>query len=422
MRKEDLHPSLQKPYAKKTGYGLEKGSTESLRNVWFVVPPPPQNDTPSGLNAGLLKEAHEVLSRLPRLDTLSNLDRLVLSLLVRREALQSSRMEGTWSTIEQVLTPGALYNKREKSARASVVGYAHALEAAFIKARKAGVKIFQLDLLRQLHRELMSHDPDFRGKPGLFRHEIGSGVYATIGGLGRPENSTYNPTPPSHLAENLEQNLDWIRDEALIEMSHAGMAPSLVIRLARSHWHFEAVHPFSDGNGRVGRMLMTLQMVAEGLAPLYLSGYIEAHKKEYVRGLQQAQMQLKEAPLIHFLCQAITASWEEAQKTKLALTTLPEQWQGRGEFRADSTARQALLYLLESPILTVKLLQTHLGVSQPAASRAITQLQAAKILRERTGMGRNRVFAAEEVIELLARPFGEPPETALETARALLTT
>lgn len=57
-----------------------------------------------------------------------------------------------------------------------------------------------------------------------------------------------------------------------IEMSQAGMAPSLVVRLARNHWHFEAVHPFSDGNGRVGRMLMTLQMVCEGYAPLYLSG------------------------------------------------------------------------------------------------------------------------------------------------------
>lgn len=300
--------------------------------------------------------------------------------------------------------------------------YAHALESAFAKAAADGVGVFRPELRREMHSELMSHDPDYRGKPGLFRHEIGAGVYATIGGLGRPEEPTFNPAPPERLERSLKQTLEWMSDEAAIEMSRAGMGPGFVVRLACAHWHFEAVHPFSDGNGRVGRMLMALQMICDGYAPLYLSGYIEAHRKGYYDSLQAAQMKRNEAPLVHYLCEALGAAWEEARKTKAALLALPERWQQRGRFRAKSAARRALTELLEVPILTQRILQDRLGVSHAPALNAIDQLCAAGILRERTGMSRNRVFAAEEVIELLARPFGEPPETALEKAKALLST
>lgn len=419
MRKSDLNPRLQQLYNSARGFGIERGKTESLKNIWFVIPPPPPDETPAGLNPTLLKEAHRVLGLLPRLESLSPMDELVLGLLVKREALQSSRMEGTFSTIEQVLTPGELFDKREKSPRASVIGYAHALEAAFDGARRKGVKIFSEDLVRRMHKAMMAHDPEYRGQPGMFRYEIGDGVYARIGGV-RPEDSTYNPAPPGHVAKGLKQNLHWLRDETLLDLSRAGMGPGLVIRMARAHWHFEAVHPFSDGNGRVGRILMTLQMVCEGFAPLYLSGYIEVKKREYSRALNQAQMQLDEVPLIHFLSEAIIESWNESQKTKAALLALPAQWNDRGKFRADSAAKRALELLLQFPILTTKHLEQRLAVSNPAALRAMTQLCEAGILRERTGFARNRIFAAEEVVELLGRQFGEPPETALERACARL--
>lgn len=419
MRLQDLVPLLRHPYDKNRGYGIEKGADKNLKNIWFVIPPPPPGGVPSGLKPALLKEANQILTQLPRLESLDSLDRLVLGLLVKREALESSRMEGTFSTIEQVLTPRELFDKKEKSARASVVGYAHALESTFALANKKGVKIFSTDLLRQMHKEMMAHDPDYRGKPGLFRHEVGSGVYVTIGGLGRPENSTYNPVPPAHLPQSLKIHLAWLSDDVRVDLSRAGMGPSLVIALARAHWHFEALHPFPDGNGRVGRMLMTLQMVCEGYAPLYLSGYIEANKKEYSSSLKRAQTQLDETAIIHYLAKAIVASWDESQKTKAALLRLPVWWQERAKFREESAAKRALPELLATPILTIKNLEEKLGVSNPAALRAINQLCEAKILRERTGFARNRIFAAEEVIELLARRFGEDPDLALQKAASL---
>lgn len=398
--------------------GVEKG-TGDLSNVWFVVPPPPSSKPPVQVDPTLLKKARAIIGSLPAINQLSNLDKLVLALLVRREAIQSSRMEGTFSTIEQVLTPRENFKKGEKSARASVVGYAHAMEAALGAADRRGLALFTPALIRKLHKEMMSHDPDFRGRPGLFRDEFGKGVYVTIGGLGRPENSTFNPAPPRHIKRCLKKHLEWLKDEVLVEMSHAGMAPGLVIRMARAHGHFEAIHPFTDGNGRVGRMLLALQMACEGTTPLYLSGYIEARKSEYYRSLKEFQMKLNEGPLIHFLASAVVESYDEAEKTKASLKGLPDAWAARGQFRSDSAALKSLTYLLETPILTVKTLQRILKVSQPATKRAIDQLQAAKILRERTGLGRNRIFAAEEVIEILARPFGESVKTALARAESL---
>jgi Fic family protein len=420
MKRTDLHKKLQVKYPNEQGYGIEKGPPPNLENVWFVIPPPPSEEAPLGLSAILLRKANDVLNSLQQLDTLTDLDRLVLGLLVKREALQSSRMEGTFSTIDQLLTPRDQMNKKEKSAQASVVAYAHVLEKSFSLASKKGLQIFSEDLLRKLHVEMMSRDPDFRGKAGLFRDEVGKNNYATIGGLNRPENSTYNPVPPKYLRKCLRQNLDWMKDEDRLEMSRAGMAPGLVVRMARGHWHFEAIHPFSDGNGRVGRMLMVLHMVSEGFAPLYISGYIEVKKKDYYLSLQAAQMQCQEAPLVHFLCKAIIESSQEAEKTKAALLSLPDRWIEQANFRQGSAALRALKVVLESPILSVKLLEKRLKISQPAAKRAIDQLCNAKILRERTGMGRNRIFAAEEVIELLARPFGESTTNAIERAACLL--
>ncbi len=416
MKLTDLSPQLQLPYPNEQGFGVEKGKTPELKNIWFVIPRPPAKENPQKLSSAILRKANDVLNAIQRLDSLTGLDQLVLGLLLRREALQSSRMEGTFSTIDQVLTPASSIEKKQKSAQNSISAYAHVLESFFVKASTKGVQIFSEDLLRKVHIEVMSKDPNFRGKAGLFRDEVGKNNYATIGGLSRPESSIYNPTPPKYVQRCLKQNLDWMKDEEGLELSRAGMAPGFVVRLARGHSHFEAVHPFSDGNGRVGRTIMVLHMVTEGFAPLYISGFIEAHKKEYYQSLQLAQMKLQDAPLIHFICEALVESFHESENTKKALIGLQLQWAKRADFRKGSAALYSLPVLLETPILSVRLLQDRLKISQPAAKRAIDQLCAAKILNERTGFDRNRIFAAEEVIELLARPFGENPDHAIERA------
>lgn len=399
MRRTELTHILHTEYKRGLPCGVEKIAEKGLENTWFVVPPAPPENLPKGLPPQAIREGILLLEKLPCLDEADSLDRLISYLFIRREAVQSSRMEGTWSTIDHVLTPGELFDSSdEKSGRASVIRYAHVLEKELIRAQKGGVKILTSKLASKLHQEIMKKDPTFQGEPGKLRERA-----VFIGGIRRKEESIYNPTPPRHITRCLNEVMSWMSDETLVDMGNIGMGIPLPVRMAIGHSHFEAVHPFSDGNGRVGRMLMTLQMAAHGVLPLYLSGFIEAEKREYISALQAAQKKLNYRPLVEFTCEAIRSAYQENLSTKSKILALPLKWQKRGSFRKGSAAARALIPLLGAPIFGVKQLQTVLEISAPAAHHAVTQLIEAKIIRERTQGLRNRIFAAEEVIELLSK-------------------
>ena len=328
------------------------------------------------------------------------------------------------STLDHVLTPGDLFDEwKAKSEGASVRGYAQALELELAQISEQGLSIFTVDLVRRLHQETMDLDPRFRGIPGRLREPGKPGDVVWIRGrTSRIEDSIYNPAPAHRVLACLQGVMDWFGHPAAAVASAAGMGMPLTVRMAIGHAHFEAIHPFSDGNGRVGRMLLALQMACHGKLPLYLSGYIEEHKAQYGHVLQAAQKKLNYTPIVEFFADAIVDSHAEAAHSRRVLQDLPSRWRGRGSFRAASAAVRALDWLMEHPIFTVRQLQEHLRVSGQAANTAVTQLQKARIIRERTGFARNRVFAAEEVISLLSRHFGSDPEEALLGAQALLST
>jgi Fic family protein len=266
----------------------------------------------------------------------------------------------------------------------------------------------------------MQKDPGFAGVAGRRRTPGQPGDVVQIGSIGRKEDSIYNPAPPKHVKRCLDDLLAWMSDESILQPGDAGMGMVLPIRMAVGHAHFEAVHPFSDGNGRIGRMLWALQMVAAGRLPLYLSSYVEAERTEYGEALQEAQKQLKYRRIIEFVCRAIIASSEEEADTHRALQDLPAEWQRRGRFRRGSSAARSLDILLRMPLLTIKLLAAELGVSLQAASDGMNRLEKAGVVRDRSGHGRGRIYAAEEVISVLARPFGADIDVVLEGARNVL--
>jgi Fic family protein len=420
MKKDELHPHLQKKYNSTLQYGVEKGISSPFNNTWFVIPKRPPEQCPRIENLKVMAEANKILQTIPKLDTLTKIDRLVLGLFIKREALSSSRMEGTWSTIDHVFTPGEFFDKNEKSGRKSILGYANAVESVFDKASSNGISIITIKLIKDLHKKIMSEDPEFSGQAGLLRSEESPPLYVTIGGFPYIERSTYNPTPPQYVSEKISELLDWIKNDILIDMGNAGMGMGFITRMAIAHSHFEAIHPFRDGNGRVGRILMMLQMICEGYSPLYISNYIELKKSDYNKVLSQAQKKLNYAPIIHFFCEAFIACWEESQKTKKALLSLPIKWSQRGNFRKNSAADLFLEHLLTQPIFTVQAIMKTLKVSAPAANKAAELLVKKGIVRERTGFNRNRLFAAEEVISLLARSMIDPIENSLNQAQKLL--
>jgi Fic family protein len=423
VKREELCPQLQREFRPgEVPYGVKKTTEPGFENIWFVVPPPPPETRPKSLPLQALSRGHRALQDLSSIDHRSELDRLINRLMLRNEAVSSSRMEGTWSTVDHVLTPeeelGSISDG--KATHMSVRSYAHALDDCFDDVKVGGYARLNVDLVCQLHRKIMEKDPSFLGIPGQVRKPGSEGSVVFIGGLGRKEHTIYNPCPPEEVSRCLDEVMCWYQNEQVVEMGDAGHGLTLPIRLAIGHSHFEAVHPFRDGNGRVGRMLWPLQLVLMGKQPLYLSRFVEKYKDEYGKALQDSQKKLNYAPIVEFMCEAIVGSLQESQKTEQALRDLPEYWRRQAKLRSKSTAELLLDKLLHSPILNTQEVMKQTGVSFRAASRALDTLVEVGILRERTGFSRNRLFAAEEVISVLGRSFGDEPRLALEKARKQL--
>ncbi|MDZ7644054.1 MAG: Fic family protein [Woeseiaceae bacterium] len=409
MKRDELAGALRQPYSVERGFGVEKVARPGYENVWFVVPPRPPERLREKPDLELLRDANLALQGRPRMQSASGLERTTAYLLVHREAVSSSRMEGTWSTVDEVLSPVAADAGR--SASIAVRGYASALMQAFQAVNEHGLDALTPGFLCDLHERFMQKDPHFQGVAGRLREPGLPGDIVQVGSFGRREDALYNPAPPAHVKRCLGEVLSWMRDR------DAGMEPSLPIRMAIGHAHFEAVHPFPDGNGRVGRMLWAMQVAAAGIMPLYLSGYVETNKDEYGAALADAQQRLSYRRIIEFVCNAIVASSEEESETLRVLQSLPARWRERGSLRRNSAAWRAAPLLLTMPVITTKILAGELEVSMQAANEAMRRLEADGVVRERTGRGRGRVFAAEEVISVLARSFGSDPEVALEGAR-----
>lgn len=419
MNINELNSKLKMPYLKNSDCGICKSKDSKNSNIFFVVPPPPPIKIQSGFSVKKVSEAMSALQKLSSFSEMDELDKLINYLFVRREAVQSSRLEGTWSTIDEVLTPVTIDDESSYST-VSVRGYAHSIENLFSEAYRKKEKVFNLKNLLKIHKEMMSKDPTYLGVPGKIRELGKPGSVVYIGGHGRPEDSIYNPAPPEFVQTSLEKVLDWFSNTEISEMGDAGLGLILPIRMSIGHAHFEAVHPFTDGNGRVGRALWPLQMIASDFMPLYLSGYVEKEKNAYSEALQLAQKKLDYSKIIDFISNAIISCSSEMEVTKSKLISLPKAWQKRGDFRQKSSAFHALDLMLKMPIFTTENLRSELGCSHQAAALAVKQLVDAKIINERTGNKRNRLFAAEEVIILLSREHGSDADLALDKARRLM--
>lgn len=365
-----------------------------------VVPLPPPTD---GIVLGdVAYRHHRAIDALATVATLAREigDPYVVSrLLPRREAVSSSAIEGTNSTLDELLAVEEDAEEAVQDAVRQVRDYALTLEALIPRAQAEGPAFFTEDTICALHRTVMRGDASYRYQPGALRE-----IVVWIGGRDIAY-SSYNPPPPARVRTGLADSLDYMRG-GLQQMTQ-----SLIARLAIAHVHFEAVHPFPDGNGRVGRLLLPLIMAADGAVPLYLSPYIEAHKSAYYASLKAAQQQLDWSSAIGFMADAVSGTVDELIATRAALTDLRVHWRARRRFRQGSAAMRALDLLINYPVITLRSLGQRLDISPPAALTAINQLVDAQILEERTGMRRNRIFAATEVLSLLNRPFGVAPIT-----------
>lgn len=390
MKRDDLHPAVRARLRRYTG---EHGSH------YGVVPASPEESPVRlGSHGRTVDQAMTALGRMAGTPATGIMRFLRARMMSRQEALSSSGMEGTQSTLDAVL---GLDNDTDEDASARQVrSYAIALDRLVPKALEDGPDLFSVRLFEELHAHVMADAPSYRDQPGRFRDRV-----VWIGGRGLDiAYSTWNPPGPEHIEECLSDSARYMQGLG----AHAVSQP-LLLRVAIAHAHFEAVHPFLDGNGRVGRLLIPLMLAAEGHEPVYISPWIEANKSTYFEALKCAQQRLDPAPLAGAFAQGIIETEIELNATEAALQELSDIWRQSTSLRAGSSAARLLDVLPWMPILSVATASQALEVTRKAAGDGIARLCKAGILQEKTGYRRNRIFEARDVMRIVTRPFGARP-------------
>ncbi len=366
---------------------------EPYQNHYGLLPPQPTEDSIQLSDAlGVHSDAMAALGRAAAMVQSYPSHFMLTRVLARQEAVASSDMEGTHSTLDELLeveeTDDPIKDEHAKGAARQVRDYAIALERALAQIAERGKDAFSLDMIQHLHRSLMHADEDYKDVPGELRQRV-----VWIGGT-HIANSKLNPPAPQKVMRTLADHIDYLNCTGMQQLNQ-----SIIVQMAVAHAHFEAVHPFRDGNGRVGRLLLPLMLAAAGHPPVYLSPTISSRKSEYISALVSAQQRLDYVPLVRFFAEATIEAVDQAEHVRGQLETIKDRWH-TDLGKRKNTAKALLDILIGHPVVTSRRVQELLKVSQPTADNALKRLAAAKVLNERTGYRRNRVFVATNVLQI----------------------
>ncbi len=353
-------------------------------------PLPPEFDLELS-TVNLLADAERALGELKGVGQRLPNPHLLINPFLRREAVLSSRIEGTTTGLQQLLlfetapsdTPGDA-DVRE------VANYVAALELGFSLLERLPVS---LRLIRQIHERLMEGVRGQEQRPGEFRH-----IPNLIGHRGAsPDTARFVPPPVKEMHEALHDLERYIGE-------HRDDLPFL-IQLALVHYQFEVIHPFMDGNGRVGRLLIALQLRERAYLPqplLYLSAYFEYHRDAYRDHLLAVSRSGTWTQWIDFFLQGVAEQSTDTVQRSYQLLDLLQRYQSwaLAATRSGNLARLVELVFVR-PVISIANVEEWLGVTQPAASRLVQQMVDRGILEEVTGRQRNRRFAVLEILEIL---------------------
>ena len=354
------------------------------------LPPDPPIRIEGELQA-LLSQADRALGRLDgSILTLPHPDPFV-AMYVRKEAVLSSQIEGTQSSLQDVLTAEArIFSAAHPDDVDEVFNYVNAMNYGLERLATLPVSV---RLIREIHDRLLAGVRGQHLSPGELRTSqnwIGPGG-CTL------DQATFVPPPPHELPRLLGELEDFLHDESPLP---------LLIRIGLAHAQFETIHPFLDGNGRIGRLLITFLLCEKQvlLKPvLYLSHYFKRHRQEYYDHLQAVRDQgAWEQWLIFFLTGVYEVS-QQATETARRILSLRERHR---QLIADALGRAAgnghrvLEHLYQHPIVAVTEIQDLNETSYPAANNLVAQLVAHGVLHEITGQKRNRRFIYSEYVEL----------------------
>jgi Fic family protein len=358
------------------------------------IPTPLPPAPPVSMTGELQRRLSEADLALGRLDgsiqILPNPD-LFVYMYVRKEAVLSSQIEGTQSSLQDLLAAEAsILSPNRPHDVAEVINYVAAMNYGIARLVDLPVSV---RLIREIHEKLLR---DVRGSmltPGELRT---SQNWIGVGGCTLNE-ATFVPPPPHAVPEALSQ---------LERFLHAQSDLPLLIRIGLAHAQFETIHPFLDGNGRIGRLLITFLLCENGVLHkpvLYLSHFFKKHRQRYYELLQQTRDAGDWESWLTFFLQGVAEVSVEAAKTARRILALRENHRATiadNLGRAAGNGHRVLEKLFERPIVSVNDVRDLIGTTYPAANHLVDRLNQIGILVEATGQTRNRLFQYTPYIRL----------------------
>lgn len=362
----------------------------------YVPPATPRHLPVRGFDRTLAR-AHEALGRLRgAVEGLPNPD-LVTHSLARREAVDSSRIEGTAAGLDDLYEYECTMDGDGLPPDVRIThNYVVALEYGLAAVRRGGGReALTLNLVKDMHLRLME-GTGYRDAPGEFR------VRQNWIGAGCIEDASFVPPPASEVMRCMEELQDSMLNYRPLEDEQYELG--IITQLAIAHAQFETIHPFRDGNGRVGRLILPLMLAGSGYPPLYLSGHLHRNQRDYYRALKGVQLRGEWSTWLDFLVDAVEASADQSVALARDLLAIKQRWTvALADLRADATAHRLPDFLIEHPATTVTEVSQRLGVTFPAANAALRLLVERKLIQEPAGR-RNRIFVASEILDRLKRP------------------
>lgn len=359
-------------------------------SAWIPAPLPPVPPLDfAGRLGGLLERASASIGRLDGISRGFDPDRL-LYMYVRKEAVLSSQIEGTQSTLTELLeyeneeTPGLPVEDVREVSR-----YVHALRYG-VEQINAGMPL-SLRLIRETHAQLMADGRGSRQAPGEFRR-----TQNWIGGT-RPGTARFVPPPPQELMRVLGDLELFIVEGDATPLVKAGLA----------HAQFETIHPFLDGNGRIGRVLIIMILCAEGALAqpfLYLSLYFKQHREDYYAALQRVRTHGDWEGWMAYYLEGVDWTARQAIQTTTDLLELFKADRARIAAVARGAGGMRVYDVLQQKVIvSIKRVAEGAGIAIPTATRAMKLLQELGIAKETTGGKYGKVFAYRAQLEILNR-------------------
>ena len=361
--------------------------------VRAFVPPPLPPEPPLDLIPLLVRltEAERALGRLDGIAQLLPAHDLFLYMYVRKEAVLSSQIEGTQSTLADLL-------RFESEAVAGVPiddvrEVSNYVDAMMYGLARMDSLPLSLRLIREMHERLLADGRGANKNPGAFRR-----TQNWIGGT-RPGNALFVPPPVPEMTTALGDLEQFLHEDRI------GMPP--LIKAALIHVQFETIHPFLDGNGRIGRLLVTLYLVKEGVLRqplLYLSLYLKQHRADYYRLLQEVRETGNWEAWLDFFLTAVaevaTAAFDAATQI-VAVFEEDRRTIAQGSLR-EASAFQLHDALKRAPFATAPTLKAKTGLAMPTVNAALADLVRLGVVAEVTGKRRGRVFAYRRYLAILS--------------------